>query len=66
MERTVLATAKAWVALIGAIVTALLGTVTPDQDVYEWLTYAAAICTAILTYVVPNRPSVEPVVRPPA
>jgi CBS-domain-containing membrane protein len=56
--------AKAWVALIGAVVTGLLGTVPPDHDVYEWLTFIAAACTAILTYAIPNAPHVEqPMVR---
>lgn len=52
-----LLTAKAWTALIGAVVVALLGTVTPDKDVYEWLTYIAAVCTAIATYAIPNATS---------
>jgi hypothetical protein len=49
-------TAKAWVALVGVIVTALLGTVAPDDDLFKWLTALAAICTAIAVYQVPNRP----------
>jgi hypothetical protein len=48
------ANAKAWVALIGAIVTALLGTVGPDTALFDVLTAVAAVCTAIVTYVVPN------------
>lgn len=54
MTEKILTTAKAWVALIGAVVTALLATVGPDDDLFTWLTYAAAVCTAIATYVVPN------------
>lgn len=50
--------AKAWVALIGSIITALLGldvipTVGPWHVI---LTIGAAICTAIMTFQVPNRP----------
>jgi CBS-domain-containing membrane protein len=56
MTHKVMESAKAWVALIGAVVTGLLGTVAPDDDVYVWLTYAAAVCTAILTYTVRNAP----------
>jgi hypothetical protein len=51
----VLRNAKAWTALVGAVVTALLGTVAPDNDAYQWLTALAAVCTAIATYAVPNQ-----------
>lgn len=56
------ATAKAWVALIGAIVTALLGLdVIPVVGIWHTiLTIASAIITAIVTYAVPNRPAVVP------
>lgn len=64
MPTNALVTAKAYVALVGAVVTALLGTVTPDKDVYEWLTYAAAVCTAIATYAIPNRGSTDAGVTP--
>jgi len=55
MNDKILSTAKAWVALIGVIVTALLGTVGPDDDLYKWLTAIAAVCTAVAVYAVPNR-----------
>lgn len=53
------ATAKAWVALMGAIVTALLGLDVIDVNGgwHTGLTIAAAILTAILTYAIPNRPA---------
>lgn len=50
-------TAKAWVALVGLIVTALLGTVAPDDDLYKWLAALAAACTAVAVWRVPNRPA---------
>jgi len=51
------ATAKAWVALLGAIVTALLGLdVIPVIGIWHTiLTIASAIITAVITYAVPNR-----------
>lgn len=54
------ATAKAWVALIGAIITALLGlSVIPVVGTWhDILTIASAIVTSIVTYAVPNRTSV--------
>lgn len=53
------ATAKAWVALIGAILTGLLGLdVIPVVGIWHTiLTIASAIVTAIITYAVPNRPT---------
>lgn len=53
-------TAKFWVALVGVIVTALLGAVAPDKDLYEWLTALAAICTALGVYLIPNAPAPLP------
>ena len=47
--------AKAYVALIGAICTALLGIYGPDTTVGQWLTVIVAVATAIATYSVPNR-----------
>jgi hypothetical protein len=51
------ATAKAWVALVGAIVTALLGlSVIPVTGGWHTgLTIASAILTALATYAIPNR-----------
>jgi len=53
--------AKAWIALIGAIVTALLGlNVIPITGVWHSiLTIASAIITGITTYTVPNRDKPE-------
>jgi hypothetical protein len=50
-------TAKFWVALVGVIVTALLGTVAPDDDLYKWLAAIAGVCTALGVYLVPNAPA---------
>lgn len=49
--------AKAWIALIGAIITGLLGLdVIPVVGIWHnILTIASAIVTAIVTYAVPNR-----------
>ena len=54
------AAAKAWIALIGAVVTALLGTVPPDTTVWQVLTYASAVLTALVTFAVPNAPAKSP------
>lgn len=53
------AAAKAWVALLGANCTALLGlSVIPVTGGWHTgLTIAAAICTSVLTYAIPNRPT---------
>ena len=53
------AAAKAYVALLGAIVTALLGlSVIPVVGTWHTaLTIVSAILTAIVTYAVPNRPT---------
>ena len=49
-----LANAKAWAAFIGAIVTALLGTLGPDDALFDVLTALAAVLTAVATYAIPN------------
>lgn len=51
------ATAKAWIALLGGIVTALLGLdVIPVVGVWHTaLTIASAVLTGVVTYSVPNR-----------
>lgn len=53
------ATAKAWVSLVGAILTALLGlSVIPVVGTWHTaLTIASAILTAVVTYAIPNRGS---------
>lgn len=49
--------AKMWAAMLGSIVTALLGlgTIPVTGTWHLWLTILAAICTGIVTYAVPNR-----------
>ena len=43
--------AKAYVALLGSIVTAVLGVVGPETQVGAALTIVSAICTAVATSV---------------
>lgn len=53
--------AKAWVALVGSIVTALLG-LDVIPVVGPWhvaLTVISATCTSILTWAIPNKPDPE-------
>lgn len=49
-----LATAKAWAALVGAILTALVGTLTPDDPGFRVLTIVLAVVTALAVYRIPN------------
>lgn len=46
--------AKAWVAMIGAVATALLGLFTGDTVIGQILTVVAVIATVVGTYQVPN------------
>lgn len=48
--------AKAYVALIGAICTALLGIYGPETTVGHWLMVILAVATAVVTFAVPNKP----------
>ena len=48
--------AKAYVALAGAVATALLGVFTADTTVGQILTVVAVIATAVATFQVPNKP----------
>jgi len=48
--------AKAYVALAGAIATALLGVFASDTGVGQVLTVIAVIATAVSTWAVPNKP----------
>lgn len=48
--------AKAYVALIGAIATALLGIYGPETTVGQVLIVIVAVATAVVTFVVPNKP----------
>jgi hypothetical protein len=50
-------TAKAWAALIGTVLTALLATLTPEDPGYRILVAAVAVATALATYVIPNGPN---------
>ena len=51
--RRALEYAKAIAALIGSILTALLG-ILPAAE-YKWLSIASAIATAVATYAIPNK-----------
>jgi hypothetical protein len=47
--------AKAYVALVGAVATALLGIYGPETEVGHWLTVIVAVSTALATFAIPNR-----------
>lgn len=57
----ILAAAKAYIALIGSVLTALAG-IYGDQ---EWYSIAVAVVTAIVTYVVPNAADADPTTSTP-
>ena len=46
--------AKAYVALVGAVATALLGVFAADTTVGQVLTVVAAIATSVATWRIPN------------
>lgn len=52
--------AKAYVALAGAVATALLGVFTADTTVGQVLTVVAVVATAVATFRVPNVSSTPP------
>lgn len=54
MNAHVLANAKAYVALVGAIATALLGIYGPETEIGQVLTVIVAVATAVATWTVPN------------
>lgn len=54
-----LESAKAIASLVGAIVTALLGTQAPGSTTFTILTIVAAVATAVATYQVPNAEPTE-------
>lgn len=56
MTDHILTRAKAYAALVGAVLTAVLGTVPPHTQLWTVLTVASAILTAVATYAVPNAP----------
>ena len=51
--------AKAIVAIIGAGITAALGLIAPDTDLFTVLTIASAMVTAFGVYAIPNQPAVD-------
>lgn len=51
---TILATAKTWAALVGALLTALIGSLTPEDPGYRALTIALALVTAFAVWRIPN------------
>lgn len=53
---------KAWAALAGAVVTAVVQ-VLPDGPVRYWLTVASVVLTAVVVYVVPNVEGVNALQR---
>lgn len=55
-----MSTAKAWIAIAGAGVTAALGIFPPDTNVYRALTIVAALLTAAAVYAVPNAGTAKP------
>lgn len=59
MRANLLANAKAYASLVGAIVTAVLGTVPPHSTAFTVLTIASAIATAVITWRVPNTPEAK-------
>lgn len=54
MNQHVLANAKAYASLVGALATAALGTFAAESTVGQILTLVAALCTAFVTWRVPN------------
>lgn len=52
--------AKAYVALVGTIATALLAVYSPETPVGHWLTVLAIVATAVATFAVPNANSGPP------
>lgn len=55
-----LASAKAYAALVGSIVTGLLATVPPHTTVFTVLTFIAAVATGLVTFRIPNKPKTAP------
>jgi hypothetical protein len=50
--KKILGSLKAIAALVGSIVTALLGVLPPAE--YRWLVIVGVVCTAVTTWAVPN------------
>lgn len=61
--------AKAIIAIIGAGVTAALGLIPPNTNVWQILTVVSALVTAAGVYLIPNTPPTPPPAthrKPPA
>lgn len=56
MTDHILTRAKAYAALVGTIVTVLLGALPVDSKVHQVLVVLGALATAVATYTVPNKP----------
>lgn len=56
MNAHVLANVKAYVALVGAIATGLLGTYAADSLVGQVCTVLVIVATAVATWRIPNSP----------
>jgi hypothetical protein len=54
MNEHVLANAKAYAALLGSVLTALLGTIPPQTQAWHILTAVSAVCTAVAVWRIPN------------
>jgi uncharacterized alpha-E superfamily protein len=52
----VLERAKAYAALVGAVVTVLLGQVPASSQYHAVLVTVGAVATAVATYKIPNKP----------
>lgn len=53
--------AKAYAALVGSVVTALLAAPVPLPDAWRpWLVVAAVVATVVATWAIPNRPAELP------
>lgn len=55
MNERVLINAKAYVALVGSIASALLGVYAAESTVGQVLTVIAVVATAVTTWAVPNK-----------
>ena len=64
MNQHLLANAKAYASLVGAVITAVLGTVPPHTTLFVVLTALAAVATAVTVWRVPNVAPVKLAVVP--
>lgn len=60
MPTHILTNAKAYIALVGAIATGLLGVYAADSTVGQILTVITVVATAVGTWRVPNTPAPKP------